>query len=157
MQKYHNYRKALLNINWSSDFTSLVDEYKTWLGTTGSLTARLKQISKDIYINPIFDGFENKDLDDSCWVREVVIGSDGVDWIFARTLINKTTFQRYKKEITSLKNRFLGEWLFKKPVKRYDLEWGKYAGKFARRSVLCSDGDLFFVSELFLDDFWSAL
>ncbi|OBX07059.1 hypothetical protein QV09_11530 [Gallibacterium salpingitidis] len=161
MPKYQSYRRSLQQMQWLADFNQLPKRQQQWLMITGSLTAALKQRCNQFSVQPIFEGWvtDNGDTEiqvhtQQYWLREVILLGDQQPWIFARTIIPIDTFNQYKQQIQQLGNQPIGEWLFQQPIQRSKLMWGKTTTEFARRSVLTLSQHPFFISELFLEDFW---
>lgn len=166
MHNYSLYRQYLREMQWQSDFSELKPMHRNWLSLQNSLTAALKQKCNEFKVLPLFEGWimtEQEEQtgfhcdDDQCWLREVVLSGDGQEWIFARTFIPKRTFAFYSEEIFRLGEMSLGAWLFQQNVQRTEIKWGENHQHYARCSTLSLQQHPFFVSELFLKDFWRKL
>ncbi|MDA3979627.1 chorismate--pyruvate lyase family protein [Gallibacterium sp. AGMB14963] len=163
MLNYQEYRHYLQQLVWQEDFNQLPKLQQRWLTITGSLTAALKQQCERFTVTPIFEGWikdnshpyaEKYFSEAEYWLREVILSGDEQPWIFARTVIPSSTFQSYATEIQQLGKQPIGEWLFQQPITRSQLMWQTGKLGFARRSTLMLAECPFFISELFLDDFW---
>ncbi|KGQ35892.1 chorismate--pyruvate lyase family protein [Gallibacterium genomosp. 1] len=166
MHNYSLYRQYLRELHWQSDFSGLKPMYRNWLSLKGSLTAALKQKCRKLNVFPVFEGWivtsQEQQIgfhcdSDKCWLREVVLIGDGQEWIFVRTFIPEYTFAFYSEKIYRLGKMPLGSWLFQQNVQRTEIKWGANHQHYARCSTLSLQQRPFFVSELFLKDFWRKL
>ncbi|WP_158587047.1 chorismate--pyruvate lyase family protein [Motilimonas pumila] len=99
----------------------LSDGLTSWLSETGSLTARLQQHCKRFVVQVI--GQEEVPADkheiqvlgndnNGFIIREVLLWCDDQPWVYARTVIPKTTITNLGQEIEHLGDRPLGAFLF---------------------------------------------
>ncbi|WP_338623434.1 chorismate lyase [Agarivorans sp. OAG1] len=105
-------------------------QLRDWLEYPGSLTARLRQHCQQFSIQVLFEGYaeianhELKTL--ACagpyWVREVLLCCDGEPWVFARSVIPKSSLEGDAAEVSRLANKPLGELLFTDKGQRQTLE-----------------------------------
>lgn len=148
-----------------------------WLYETGSLTARLKKLSKQNFeVQPLREGWLplrldeaealNVPLDTPAWVREVYLKGHGTPWVFARSIATKDSLEKSDFPLAVLGTKPLGEVLaLHKAFVRGRLHIWTYPARllpapyqnqdcWARRSCF-SKGDLHvLVCEVFLPDLW---
>ncbi|MDO6687563.1 chorismate lyase [Agarivorans sp. 2_MG-2023] len=101
-----------------------------WLVYPGSLTARLRQHCQQFSIQVLFEGYaeiaEHEAKAVACqgpyWVREVLLCCDGQAWVFARSVIPKSSLEGDAAAISRLANKPLGELLFTDKGQRQTLE-----------------------------------
>lgn len=98
-----------------------------WLLDPASLTLRLKFVCRGKFrVDVLSQGWARPHLNeavalgmlDRCWgfVREVQLLCDEQPWVFARTIIPRTTLAGSNRRLTHLKNRPLGAVLFADPT-----------------------------------------
>jgi chorismate--pyruvate lyase len=104
-------------------------ELTTWLTDAGSFVRRLKasgiQEPRIKIINerrefPLLEETKKLGMPPRRYalIREVLIDSDEGQWMFARTVIPMTTLTGKEQQLSKLKNRTLGSYLFKEKTMR---------------------------------------
>ena len=94
----------------------------SWLTEEGSLTERLNEEFGNIKVDVMYEGFisENK----SEYMREVVIRSDDLPMIYAKTLLKKSDLEDAWSCLKSLGQKSLANILFKDPkIFRHSLSY----------------------------------
>ncbi len=95
-----------------------------WLMDAGSFMQRLERHGiTDAAIRILQEGWDvataeelaalNFSAEDKMWVREVIIASGDVTWMYARTVIPQATLTGKEQELQRLETRSLGSILFK--------------------------------------------
>ncbi|WP_220719264.1 chorismate--pyruvate lyase family protein [Agarivorans litoreus] len=108
---------------------------RDWLEYPGSLTARLRQHCQQFSIRVLFEDYAeiaNHELATlACagpyWVREVLLCCDGEPWVFARSVIPKSSLEGDAAEVSRLATKPLGELLFTDKGLRQTIELAKIA------------------------------
>lgn len=148
---------------------SLLDApWREWLLHTGSLTEKLKQYAPGSFqltvlserqLRPSISEARTLGISPQSRVqiREVVMSLKGQRVVYARTVIPMSTLTGFERQLRSLNNKPLGEFLFSHPnMKRHGIEiksgllndetvWG-------RRSIFTLSDKPLLVSEFFLPD-----
>jgi chorismate--pyruvate lyase len=94
----------------------------SWLTEEGSLTERLKEEFGNIKVDVMYEGYisENK----SEYLREVIIRSDDLPMIYAKTLLKKSDLEDAWSCLKSLGQQSLANILFKDPkIFRHSLSY----------------------------------
>lgn len=150
---------------------------KDWLYETGSLTARLKNLSQQHFeVQPLREGWLpirpdeaealNVPVDTVAWVREVYLRGYDKPWVFARSIATKDSLEKSGFPLAALGTKPLGEVLaLHEAFVRGKLHIWNYPPHllptayqnhncWARRSCF-TKGDLqVLVCEVFLPDLW---
>lgn len=170
------------NISWSQAYPDLIDtDYKwfipneytenpsqlwlDWLLDGGSLTSRLKHLSKGVFDVQVLDeSWSQADSDqikqfklkpdERVWSRRVVLKGMGRPWVVAHTSISEQSMAGRLSSVLSLNDQPLGELLFSEPsmvrgaiyICRTQTGWG-------RRSTFFLYNQPLVVAEYFLNDF----
>lgn len=88
------------------------------------------------------------------WSREVLLKDGEKNWIFAQTLVPRSTIENIAQNVLELGNQPIGLWLFSQNPTRTKLEWTQTEnGLFARRGVYEIRGYSLEIRELFLETF----
>ena len=162
--------------NWRSMLSKadsrVPHNWRDWLSDTGSLTARLLELSQgDLKVRvlqqslevPAFSERQLLGIGDRkrALVREVILFGANQPWVYARSIVPLTTLTGRLRKLRRLTNQPLGELLFKDPTMRREPVqvacfepasninlpiWG-------RRSVFKLDNKPLLVAEVFLPDF----
>lgn len=151
MQDYSLYRKILTApTNWNEYPLDLPEEISSWLLHSGSLTTKLQQHCRQLKVNIIQQGWQQNH-----WLREVLITGDQQNWIFAQTLIPKTTIEQVAENVLTLGDNPIGLWLFPQQPERLTLKWRQdpQTQLYVRQSQLSLKGYPLQISELFLPEF----
>ncbi len=101
-----------------------------WLQHPGSLTARLREHCQQFSIKVLFEGYSDIASHEksalACagpyWVREVLLCCDGVDWVFARSIIPQSSLVGDAAAVSQLADKPLGELLFTGQGRRQSIE-----------------------------------
>lgn len=151
---------------------------KDWLYEPGSLTARLKKLSKQHFeVQQLREGWLpirpdeaqalNVPLNTTAWVREVYLRGHGKPWIFARSIATKESLEKSGFPLASLGTKPLGEVLaLHEAFVRGQLHVWNYPPHllpspyqnhncWARRSCFSKGHLHVLVCEVFLPDLWS--
>lgn len=168
------YRQRLPQIHWQSDEAPLPLAVADWLLHTDSLTQKLQQICGQLQVQVTQAGWQavdflptfamadatadedaKKDDDQPAWLREVILLGDQTPWIFAQTILPKTTIDSVAQAVPTLGDQPIGLWLFPQKPKRLRLEWGidPETNGYARRSLLALHGQPIAIYEYFLPQF----
>lgn len=144
-----------------------------WLQHPGSLTARLREHCQQFSIKVLHEGFSeiapHEKLALECagpyWVREVLLCCDGVNWVFARSIIPQSSLEGDAAAVTQLADKPLGELLFTSQGQRQSIELCQIAAASAiyqyadssqplwgRRSRFLLANAPLLVAEIFLPD-----
>ncbi len=167
---------------WTIKNTEIPSPFRAWLEHVGSFMQRLVQhkvgdariqVLRQLWLRPGVDekrllGIEGRA---HAMVREVLILSEGKQWMFARTVIPRGTLTGEEQQLAHLKDRPLGSVLFKDPtMKRCDFEFARlHPGEkwhtkiaqtagcvlpdlWARRSLFSLHGKSLLLTEVFLPD-----
>ncbi len=123
-------QSTLLEPNWASGrqlkLCRIPAGIHDWLIDQGSLTARLKKVSKESFRVRLVDQGWGRALysegvllgmrrGETAVVREVELLIDGVPWVFARTVIPASSMRGPSRRLTMLGTKPLGEVLFADP------------------------------------------
>lgn len=154
--------------------TNIPKQYRQWLLDPKSLTELLVTKSAgDFRVQVLREGWGQATLEETtalnliprhlCWVREVSLMGKRQDWVFARSIIPFNAMQGATRQLTQLKSKPLGRFLFKHPlIQRQQIQIDKcvpegpqYRGKpntaiWGRRSVFRIKQRRLLVSEYFL-------
>ncbi|QLB20669.1 hypothetical protein A6B43_03595 [Vespertiliibacter pulmonis] len=158
------YREIFCRTKWHTDLHLLPQSVREWVGYTGSLTQKLQGICQSLTVElteqkwqavSSLPQFAKNSSQQTAWLREVVLKSDGIPSIFAQTILAETTVQNVAQEILTLGEKPIGLWLFPQNPKRLNLEWAfdEGAGLYARRSYFTLKDYPFAIYELFLPQF----
>lgn len=155
----------------------------SWLKDSGSLTARLLDISqKDFRVEILFQGLATTRLDerrllnlkstDAVLVREVILHGKNQPWVFARSLLPLSSLTGQLRQLRKASRKPLGAFLFKQPkLKRSPMLVAEFKPStgiiptryqnnkslWGRSSVFYVDQKPLLVSEVFLPDFIQVL
>lgn len=141
--------------------------YRSWVYDQGSLTKRLIEASnKQFRVRVTFQGWAVPTVEERCilkvkdrhlaLVREVELLCFDKIWVKARSIIPNTTLSGKERQLQSLGNKPLGEFLFKsRGMTRSELEYVSVLSKgdgqvFGRRSTFYLSNKPLLVSELFM-------
>ena len=154
-----------------------------WLTDTGSLTARLLQLSqKDFRVEVLHQGFAPIRLDErrllglkgpsAVLVREVILYGCGQPWVFARSLLPLSSLTGRLRQLRKTSRKPLGAFLFKQSgLIRSPLKIAKFSSQsavipqtyqqsqnlYGRSSMFYVDTKPLLVCEVFLPDFLKQL
>jgi chorismate--pyruvate lyase len=109
--------------------THFPDALRAWLLDTHSLTACLQRACPGRFrVQPLDQGWRRPLRSESqalganparlAWVRQVTLYCNDVPWVYARTVIPKTTLSGKERRLAFLQNRSLGQILFSDPTMR---------------------------------------
>jgi chorismate lyase len=159
---------------------SLPEAVRAWVQDRTSLTHRLRQLCDgDVCVQVLQQGWQRPLLDEArllglsyrhyAWVRQVELLCGNTPWVFARTVIPRSSLRGRQQRLAHLGTRPLGVVLFADPsmwrgkVEVGHLEFGQPLFKeaarlldslpqelWARRSLFCVEEGPLLVSELFL-------
>lgn len=156
-----------------------------WLKQPSSLTARLMKLSQGhLTVEVISQRWDRADLSESqelnlmprasVLVREVILKGKGKNWVYARSIMPRSSLTGPLKCLARLQNRPLGGWLFRQPsLRRGNMQISSFSGsdrrlagislrldRGAHKPVLWGRRSLFYVldkpilvGEVFLPDF----
>lgn len=154
------YRQILSFADWFSVKTPLSANQQDWLLHSGSLTQKLLDVATDFKVEVVQEKWVAKNsqnitaCNEDVWLREVLLKDGEINWIFAQTLVPKSTIDNIAQNIPKLGNEPIGLWLFSQHPVRKQLEWTKTEnGLFARRGVYEINGYSLEIKELFLEEF----
>lgn len=157
---YIHYRNILSAAEWKSTSGSLSASQQEWLLHQGSLTQKLYEVATYFNVEVVQEKWiaKNQEKTIACnedvWLREVLLKDSDTNWIFAQTLVPKSTIDNIAQNIPTLGNEPIGLWLFSQNPVRKQLEWTKAEnGLFARRGVYEINGYSLEIKELFLAEF----
>lgn len=157
---YSQYRQILLDPIWFLDSDRLSNSQQNWLLHEGSLTQKLLDVATHFNVEVIQEKWvaKNSEKTTACnedvWLREVLLKDGETNWIFAQTLVPKSTIENIAQNVPKLGNEPIGLWLFSQNPTRTKLEWTQAEnGLFARRGVYEIKGYSLEIRELFLIDF----
>lgn len=157
-----DYRKILAHSVWhlETDCYTLSSSQQEWLLHEGSLTQKLCEVATNFNVEVVQEKWiaKNSDKTTACnedvWLREVLLKEGDTNWIFAQTLVPRSTIENIAQNVLELGNQPIGLWLFSQNPTRTKLEWTKTeSGLFARRGVYEIEGYSLEIRELFLSDF----
>ncbi len=167
---------------WTVKNTEIPGSFRAWIEHAGSFMQRLVQhhiadarihVLKQRWLRPKVDEKRLLGIEGSApaLVREVLIRSEGKQWMFARTVIPRDTLTGEEQQLAHLKDRPLGSVLFKDPtMKRSEFEFARLqSGEkwhaqiahvagcalpdlWARRSLFSLQGKSLLLTEVFLPD-----
>lgn len=150
------YRQQLAEQNWQLERDQLPSEIAQWLWHQGSLTEKLKSICHCFQVEVIREQWQTIEKEGgtiSIWLREVMLKCGETDWIFAQTVLPKSTVENVGKPVLAMGENAIGLWLFPQNPVRKRLEWQKINGLYARRAVYDLQGFPIEIRELFLTNF----
>lgn len=157
---YIHYRNILSASEWKSTSVLLTASQQEWLLHQGSLTQKLLDVANDFSVEVVQEKWIAKNsqhitaCNENVWLREVLLKDGETNWIFAQTLVPKSTINNIAQNIPTLGNEPIGLWLFSQNPVRKQLEWTKTEnGLFARRGVYEINGYSLEIKELFLAEF----
>ncbi|MEG9488263.1 chorismate--pyruvate lyase family protein [Mannheimia indoligenes] len=157
---FTKYRKILLAAEWHSVPEPLSFTQQNWLLHDGSLTQKLFDVATDFNVEVVQEKWVAKNsqnltaCNEDFWLREVLLKDGDTNWIFAQTLVPRSTIENIAPNIPTLGNEPIGLWLFSQNPIRKKLEWAQAEnGLFARRGVYQINGYFLEVKELFLENF----
>ena len=147
--------------------SSLVAQpWRQWLLDTGSLTQSLKNLAPNRFsVQVLHTGFARASLSEArtlgistteqIYVREVALCIDNTPYVFARSIIPRSTLTGEERQLLFLRNRPLGEFLFKhKHMTRGKIEVKQglvnQQSTWGRRSIFKVSDKPLLVSEYFL-------
>ena len=95
-------------------------QLKDWLLATGSLTLKLKNLCNDFEVKVLGEQLTSPlatdtMIEETVWMREVLLCLDGTPWVFARTLVPQSLLDFKSQTFTQLGNKPLGELLYTSP------------------------------------------
>ena len=141
--------------------------WRAWLLDKGSLTLNLKNLAPQRFSVKVLDTyFGRASLSEAkvlgipirqlVYVREVALCIDDIPVVLARSVIPKSTLTGHEQQLLFLRNKPLGEFLFKhKHMHRSPIEikQGQVNGEavWGRRSIFKLSNKPLLVSEYFLD------
>ena len=154
-----------------------------WLQNPGSLTAALQHHSRGEFAVTVLaqywgraDFSEAKALNINpraeVLIREVILSGRGQPWVWARSILPRSSLTGSLRKLSKLDNQPLGGWLFKQPnLKRDPLQISRFAPNdsrltasitrdqdlWGRRSVFYVNQKPILVAEVFLPEFLSTL
>ena len=144
----------------------------SWLGESGSLTARLQALSQgDLRVQVLREGWQRPTPEERrtlglaahtrAWVREVLLLGNDVAWVQARSVLPRSSLTGIGRRLTRLGNRSLGGLLFRDPaLRRGEIAIARLRlgaeDVWARRSALQLHGHPVLVAEAFLPALWAA-
>ncbi len=119
--------KKRKNPLWKIQEAEIPGPFRVWVGFSGSFMQRLVQQGiNNARIQVLQEGFACPETEERkllgiedrkhALVREVLIVSVGKQWMFARTVIPRTTLTGEQQQLAQLKDRSLGSVLFKDPT-----------------------------------------
>lgn len=157
---FTKYRKILLEAEWHSEPKPLSFTQQDWLLHDGSLTQKLLDVATDFNVEVVQEKWVAKNsqnltaCNEDFWLREVLLKDGDTNWIFAQTLVPKSTIENIAQNVPKLGNEPIGLWLFSQNPTRTKLEWTQAEnGLFARRGMYEIKGYSLEIRELFLIDF----
>ncbi|MFA9488031.1 MULTISPECIES: chorismate lyase [unclassified Mannheimia] len=157
---FTEYRRNFLEAEWHSDSTPLSLAQQDWLLHDGSLTQKLLDVATHFNVEVVQEKWiaKNREKMTTCnedvWLREVLLKDGETNWIFAQTLVPKSTIENFARNVLVLGDEPIGLWLFSQNPTRTKLEWTKTEnGLFARHGVYEIKGYSLEIRELFLADF----
>ncbi|HGO5824638.1 TPA: chorismate lyase [Mannheimia haemolytica] len=143
-----------------TDCFSLSSSQQEWLLHEGSLTQKLCEVATNFNVEIVQEKWiaKNSEKTTACseeiWLREVLLKEGDTNWIFAQTLVPRSTIENIAQNVLELGNQPIGLWLFAQNPTRTKLEWTKTKnGLFARRGVYEIRGYSLEIRELFLETF----
>ncbi|MCL1124036.1 chorismate--pyruvate lyase family protein [Shewanella surugensis] len=109
-------------INWLSPNhvqTPLNPSLHSWLLASDSLTLKLKEQCQHFEVKVLGEGMHTScigelPLQQTVWIREVLLCLDGQPWVFARTIIPEKLMIKKQADFLALGSKPLGELLFTK-------------------------------------------
>lgn len=154
------YRKIFLESTWFLNAEPLSTSQKEWLLHSGSLTQKLCEVTSHFNVEVIQEKWlaKNSEKTTACsedmWLREVLLKDGDTPWIFAQTLVPKSSIENIADNVLELGNQPIGLWLFSQNPVRIKQEWAQSEnGLFARRGVYEIKGYSLEIKELFLETF----
>jgi chorismate--pyruvate lyase len=144
----------------------LPQPFKNWLLDKGSLTLRLKNLAPERFcVKVLHTGFASASMSEAStlnihfreqvYIREVALCIDNQPCVFARSVIPRSTLTGTERHLLWLRNKPLGEFLFKhKNMTRGAIEVKQgnvnTETSWARRSIFNVNNKPLLVSEYFL-------
>ncbi len=154
-----------------------------WLQDPGSLTAALQRHSQgDFSVTVLAQYWGRADFSEAkalninpraeVLIREVILSGRGQAWVWARSILPRSSLTGSLRKLSKLNNQPLGGWLFKQPnLKRDPLQVSRFAPNDCRLSpAVVSEQDLWgrrsvfyvkqkpiLVAEVFLPEFLATL
>ena len=160
-----------------------------WLTEAGSLTARLKSLSSNnLTVEILSQRWARAEASEAralglplramVLIREVILKGNGDDWVFARSILPRSSLTGSLRCLSRLDNRPLGGWLFRQPsLRRGPMMISPFAHGdlrlelitprldhkaenrtlWGRRSVFYVQSKPLLVAELFLPDFMARI
>ncbi|RGE48236.1 hypothetical protein MHD_07070 [Mannheimia granulomatis] len=160
MDHYLEYRQVFSESAWQTNTEALSPSQQQWLLHRGSLTQKLCEVAVDFNVEVVQEKWVAKNLqkttacNEKYWLREVLLKDGTTNWIFAQTLVPKSTIESIAQNVPKLGNEPIGLWLFSQNPLRKTLEWTQAEnGLFARRGVYEINGFSLEIKELFLESF----
>nr|WP_237052369.1 chorismate lyase [Mannheimia granulomatis] len=160
MDYYLEYRQVFSESAWQTNPEALSPAQQQWLLHHGSLTQKLCEVAVDFNVEVVQEKWIAKNLqkttacNEEYWLREVLLKDGTTNWIFAQTLVPKSTIENIAQNVPKLGNEPIGLWLFSQNPLRKTLEWTQAEnGLFARRGVYEINGFSLEIKELFLESF----
>ncbi|HHE3584164.1 TPA: chorismate lyase [Pasteurella multocida] len=158
-----DYSQLLQNATWQpSTDMQLPLSISSWLELSTSLTTQLKQAFGEVNVCVLAESWITTLNENErqffpkqacpCWCREVILKSQDIPLIFARTLIPASLLTQHR-ELQQLGNRALGEWLFMQSDRirqKLELTQDKNTALYARRALMSIGAENMMVAELFL-------
>lgn len=150
---------------------------KEWLIDPGSTTKKFKKKGAKFSIRILFQGKGKISVDEAfslgiqhglwAWIRQVLIYADNQCVIYAKAIIPFNDFYQNTNPFIKLKNKSLGQWLFRdKEIKRSPLQfkkilipenpWEKTENRYytARTSLFTKGKNKLLLTEAFFDCEW---
>lgn len=159
-QHFLTYRQIFLDSNWHSDPKLLSTSQQEWLLHNGSLTQKLYEVATNFNVEVVQEKWVAKNsqnltaCNEEIWLREVLLKDGETNWIFAQTIVPRSTIENIAPNLVNLGNEPIGLWLFSQNPIRKKLEWAKAEnGLFARCGVYEINGYSLEIKELFLENF----
>jgi chorismate--pyruvate lyase len=146
--------------------------WRTWLLDSGSLTQNLKNLAPNRFsVQVLHTGLGRASLSEACtlnipfreqiYIREVALCIDKQPQVFARSVIPRSTLTGPERQLLFLRNKPLGEFLFKhKKMSRGKIEVKQglinNQSSWARRSIFNVNNKPLLVSEFFLPSLFTV-
>ena len=157
---YSRYLKIFSECDWYCDPKIPSTSQQEWLLHEGSLTQKLLEVATNFNVEVVQEKWftKNSEKTTACnedvWSREVLLKEGDTNWIFAQTLVPRSTIENIAQNVLELGDQPIGLWLFAQNPTRTTLEWTKTKnGLFARRGVYEIRGYSLEIRELFLETF----
>lgn len=152
---------------WSQPTRDYLPEpWRTWVLDPGSLTKRLIDASEgDFCVEPVNQYWGRATLSEArlldidprqqVYIREVALICKGKPWVYARSIIPRSTMTGEESQLKYLGNKPLGSLLFThKNMRRGDIQIAPLHNHeaWARRSLFYLSGKALLVNEIFVSD-----